>query len=288
MEYYVYIILNPLKSGNFNYKEYHFDYEPFYVGKGKGKRKTDTLSEKKNKFKRCIIDKIKNAGLMPISIIIENNLTENVAFELEKKIICLIGRKDLKTGTLTNFTNGGEGTSGIIQSKKTKRKRKDALLKYRPYFKSEEFKIKAKEGAKKRKENPEYIEYLKILSQKYKGNGNPMYGKHTSEKQKESVRKARLEGRIILSETGRQKLIEASHNRKGKKNTVKRCDTKKYELISPNGNKFIIFGYVELQKFCKENKLQVYVLKNNIGLIKENMVVGYKIFAKNTIGWKRN
>lgn len=287
MKYYVYIILNPLKSGSFNYDEYHFDYEPFYVGKGKGKRKYETIRDKRNLFKRAIINKINKSGLKPIRIIVSNNLTEDVAFETEKKLISLIGRRNLNTGILTNFTNGGEGSSGIIQSEESKEKRNNSLLKYRPYFKSEEFKATMRKTMEERNNNPEFIEYCKKLSEKYKGNGNPMYGKHTSEEQKESVQKAHLEGKIKLSENGRNKIIEAAHNRKGKKNTVKKIDAKKYELLSPNQNKFIIFGAVDLQNFCKNNKLQFYTLKNNIGLITKEMITGNKIFAKNTIGWKR-
>jgi len=81
MEYYVYILLNPLKVGNFKYVDYHFDYEPFYVGKGKGKRKTNTLSEKKNLFKKRIIEKIKLNGLKPIIILIKENLNEEDSFK---------------------------------------------------------------------------------------------------------------------------------------------------------------------------------------------------------------
>ena len=48
----------------------------------------------------------------------------------------------------------------------------------------------------------------------------------------------------------------------------------------------LIYGNVKLQTFCKEKKLQLHILKKYINLkIKENMVIGNKIFAKNTIGW---
>ena len=40
------------------------------------------------------------------------------------KLISLLGRLDLKTGLLTNLTNGGEGTSGIISTPWTDERKK--------------------------------------------------------------------------------------------------------------------------------------------------------------------
>lgn len=50
--------------------------------------------------------------------IIEKNLTIDAASKLEKKYIKLIGRKDLKKGTLLNLTNGGECHSILNGDKK--------------------------------------------------------------------------------------------------------------------------------------------------------------------------
>ena len=286
MEYYVYVLLNPLKIGNYSYDEYCFEFEPFYVGKGKGKRIIDTLTENKNLFKKNVINKIKLNGDKPISIVVKDNLSEFDSFTLEKKLIKLIGRRNLNTGYLTNLTDGGEGTSGIIQSNETKHKRNESLKKYRPYFKSNEFKIKMKNIAQKRIVSDKYIEYCKNLSEKYKGVGNPMFGRTTSEKQKEAVKLAHIEGRNILSDAGRIKIIENGKKRLGKKNSIIKCDTKIYELTSPHNENFIIFGAIDLQKFCKDNKLQFHVLKNNVGVIDSKMVIGNKLYAKNTIGWK--
>jgi hypothetical protein len=130
-------------------------------------------------------------------------------------------------------------------------------------------------------------EYIKSLNSNIKiGKKNPMYGKTTSDKQKESVRRAHLDGKIKLSEEGRKRIIEAGKRRKGTKNKNKKRDAKKYTLVSPSENKFIIFGAVDLQKFCKENKLQFHVIKNNRGIISKDMIIGNKIYAKNSIGWK--
>ena len=92
---------------------------PFYVGKGKGNRHLAHLQEAKksstkdtNRLKINTIKKMLNEGKEPKIVFIDKNINEDSAFELEEFLISEIGRIDLKTGTLTNLTNGGDGAAG--------------------------------------------------------------------------------------------------------------------------------------------------------------------------------
>lgn len=127
-KYYVYIYLDPRKPGNYQYGEYSFDYEPFYVGKGYYKRMLSHLNRAKNKNVRKItptiskIRKLLKLNLVPIIKIVTENLIEQESFNLEISLIKLIGRKEFTTGPLLNLTNGGDGVSGLIVSKETRKK----------------------------------------------------------------------------------------------------------------------------------------------------------------------
>lgn len=46
-------------------------------------------------------------------MLLKQNLSEAEAFQHEKYLIAVLGRKDLGTGILRNMTNGGEGSSGF-------------------------------------------------------------------------------------------------------------------------------------------------------------------------------
>lgn len=87
---------------------------PFYVGKGKGNRAYSTKS--RNPHWNYTY---KKHGL--IVEILYDNLTENEAFDLEVDIIAEM--KYHFQSTMCNMTNGGEGTSGHVQSKDTIDKR---------------------------------------------------------------------------------------------------------------------------------------------------------------------
>lgn len=100
------------------------DGTPFYVGKGKEKRHLNHFNNEdtNNKFKCKVIGKIRRNGGEPKSIIVEDNLTEDKAFELECSLIAHYGRRDNNTGILTNLTNGGEGASGYVFTEEDKLK----------------------------------------------------------------------------------------------------------------------------------------------------------------------
>ena len=88
MEYYTYAFLRE-------------DGTPYYIGKGKGRR-----AYNKN---RSVFSPPKER-----IIFLKKNLTEQQAFNHEKYMIFIFGRKDNGSGILLNKTDGGDGVSGSV------------------------------------------------------------------------------------------------------------------------------------------------------------------------------
>lgn len=130
--FYVYVYLDPRKTGNFNYQSFSFLNEPFYVGKGVGDRLNHHIKKQrkndKNIIKNSKIKHILEEGYEPIIIKIYEDLSEEKAFLLEKKAIEEIGIINLKTGPLTNMTIGGTGgNTWECRTKESKNKTKEKL-----------------------------------------------------------------------------------------------------------------------------------------------------------------
>lgn len=123
-KYYTYVLLDSRNFGEFVYGDYKFEYEPFYVGKGYGRRIKRHLSKSnynndvthKNRRVKFLIENNYEIKLIKV----KENLTESEAFSLEMEMIKIIGRLDKKMGPLCNHTDGGEGSSG--SKRKTKGK----------------------------------------------------------------------------------------------------------------------------------------------------------------------
>ena len=101
-EFYVYGLIDPRTNSI------------FYIGKGKGKRVFQHLSEKlrvqSNTEKLQIIEEIQKDGLEVNHIIICENLNEECAFLLERLLIHRFGRKIFGEGILCNIVPGGKWT----------------------------------------------------------------------------------------------------------------------------------------------------------------------------------
>ena len=110
-EHYIYVYLDPRKPGKFQYGKCKFEYEPFYIGLGSGKRIYASLYEaysntERNSYKCRKIRKIKETGNEPIVLKIKENITLAQSKKLEIYLINKIGRMDLKSGHLTNLKEG--------------------------------------------------------------------------------------------------------------------------------------------------------------------------------------
>lgn len=119
MEHYVYVYLDPRKPFLDN-SPWRLEFEPFYVGMGKNDRKNVHLNEvqrdvfknfrnhKKNRIKSILLDNLE--PIIQVVSFFEDRLS---AAELEIEIIRFFGRRDMRTGILTNLTSGGDGIVGL-------------------------------------------------------------------------------------------------------------------------------------------------------------------------------
>ena len=146
MEYYTYAYLRE-------------DGTPYYVGKGKAGRITNSLH-------RIAIPK-ENERI----IYLKKNLTDEEARKHEIYMISVLGRKELGTGILRNMTNGGEGCAGRRLSDETKKKISN---KHKGKKFSIDHRKKLSEAAKKRKASEETRDKMSRVSM---GKNNASYGK---------------------------------------------------------------------------------------------------------------
>lgn len=84
-------------------------YSPYYIGKGSDRRAFRDTTR--------VFPKPKDRSYI---VFLQEGLTEDEAFNLEKYCIAFYGRIDLGTGILRNLTDGGEGASGVNPSQETR------------------------------------------------------------------------------------------------------------------------------------------------------------------------
>lgn len=280
--FYTYALLDTRKKdGPYVYGEYSFEYEPFYIGKGKGGRFKHHLQNKKKEFdtntlKRSIICKIiEETKNDPECIKVVQNLSEHNAFEIEKELIKLIGRRDLNLGPLANLSDGGDGQSGripwnvgITHSPETKAK----LSKSRIGMKiSQEQKIKTENSRIKNTyklispDGKEFvIDNLTKFSKEH--NLHPSTISKVCRGLKRQHKGWTAETLIKIVDRTGWKMSDAEKIIR-EKNRIKVI----YKVISPSGQEFVIDN---LTKFSKENNL-------NKGIM---AAVGRGLYSKHK-GW---
>jgi len=134
-------------------------YSPYYIGKGSGYR---MFSKQK---RTCPVPKDR-----ALIVFVQEGLTENEAFALEKYCIKTYGRLDQGTGILRHRCDGGEGLSGAIVS-----------LERRIKMSKVSSEARTREGRWQGNKNPN------AGGDAVRGSKNPMWGKMHSEETKAKI-----------------------------------------------------------------------------------------------------
>lgn len=176
--YYIYVYLDTRKKGSYSFGDFHFEYEPFYIGKGINDRYLTHLKVANGSRKgknNLIVSRIKsilNDGFEPIVIKIVEGLTKENYDSYEISTIKLIGKLCDGSGPLLNITDGGDGGITWIGDHHNKGKKLEEIV---GEEKATELKQKLSEQASKRvgELNPNFGN---------RGELNPIFGRnHTDD-----------------------------------------------------------------------------------------------------------
>ena len=213
--FYLYVYLDPRKPGTYQFNELSFNFEPIYLGKGKGNR--DMYHHKyycDNEILNRKLKKIRDLDLEPIIMRIVEHLLEADALLKETEMIKSIGRLNLLEGTLCNLTNGGEGCAGLIQT--AEHKQKNSIKNQGTY--EERYGV---ETAQRLKE---------VRAQQMKGN---TYGKNITDKGRKKISNIQSK---LWSEKYSEEFIKH-------RNTC-------YHIITPNNDEYVVFTNKQLIEFA--------------------------------------
>lgn len=216
--FYVYALLDPRKEGPHRYGRWVFSHEPFYIGKGKGRRAWMHLSGGDTpQSKRCL--SINRGAKKVIVIIKRRGLYESDAFALEKLLIDQVGLIR-SGGPLLNRNIGGAGGSlpGRKVSAETKEKQsKVAYAREAAKSKKEKQRIGAKIGKATAAtwRNKTLAERQQLVDRRTKSVVASWSQKSEAERQAIAKRAAvtRKEKRIELTISARNKLDKQTSRR---------------------------------------------------------------------------
>lgn len=159
---------------------------PYYIGKGTRDRATSKLRT---------IPKPSDSSFI---VYVQEGLTEQEAFDLEKYCIALYGRIDNGTGILRNLSDGGDGPTGVVYSPERRKQISEAS----------KGRVHTEEARRK-------------MGDSQRGPKNHMWGKNVSQETRDKISKANK---------GLKRSSEARRNiAQGKVKYL--C-----ELVDPHGN----------------------------------------------------
>lgn len=185
--YYIYVYLDTRKKGSYSYGDFHFEYEPFYIGKGTNDRYLSHLrianGSRKGRVNKVVakIKSILNDGYNPEIIKIIENLTKETYNSYEIEAIKIIG-KDSNGGPLLNIMDGGDGGITWTGEHHNKGKKLEEIV---GVEKAAELKQKLSEKASKRigELNTNWMN---------RGEKNPNWGRKHTEEELDKMRQSAL------------------------------------------------------------------------------------------------
>lgn len=253
-KYYIYIYLDPRKTGYFYYsEELKFNYEPFYVGKGSGYRYIKHLknnnknSHKVNKIKNIISD-----GYEPIILKIFENLEESESYLKEIDVIQKIGRIVNKTGPLTNYFKGGVGDGLTLENHPNREEIISNMRKSKVNYKHSE---ETKDKIRKHHRTKEYRDKMSI-----KMTGIVIVTDETKDK----ISKILKSKKMKRSEETKKKIGDKNRNKIHTENSRNNMRLSHIGLSMPRFKYTLISPLDDIFEFLTKKELESFVNKNNM------------------------